>query len=441
MAAPMKMIRTSVRHGLLQRLWNKASVLGSVRCLHLQEYQSKKLMQENGISVQKFVVASNFEEAEHATDHLDVKEYVIKAQILAGGRGKGVFSNGFQGGVHLTKDKKQVPFIVENMLGSKLKTKQTVGDGVLVQKVMVAEALDIGREAYFAILMDRTYMGPVMIGSRHGGVDIEETADTDPDSIVKEPVDILTGIKDEQALSMAQRLGFEGVHLQEAADQIKSLYNLFIKVDASQVEINPFGETPDGRVVCFDAKVNFDDNAAYRQKEIFAMDDMSETDPREVEATRLKLNYIGLEGSIGCLVNGAGLAMATMDIIKLHGGEPANFLDVGGGVSEQQVYDAFHLLTGDAHVKTILVNVFGGIVDCATVAKGIVEACKIINLKLPLVVRLEGRNVEAARKIMEESDIDIHVADGFDHAAQLAVQHAKAYIEASAKKTKSDDFL
>ncbi|CAC5419435.1 LSC2 [Mytilus coruscus] len=416
MAAPMKMIRTSVRHGLFQRLWKKASILGTVRCLHLQEYQSKKLMQDNGISVQKFVVVSNFEEAEHATDHLDVKEYVIKAQILAGGRGKGVFSNGFQGGVHLTTEKKKVPYIVENMLGSKLKTKQTVGDGVLVQKVMVAEALDIGRSILCHI--DGSYL--------HG----TKTSATDPDSIVKEPVDILTGIKDEQALSMAKRLGFEGVHLQEAADQIKGLYNLFIKVDASQVEINPFGETPDGRVVCFDAKVNFDDNAAYRQKEIFAMDDMSETDPREVEATRLKLNYIGLEGSIGCLVNGAGLAMATMDIIKLHGGEPANFLDVGGGVSEQQVHDAFHLLTGDAHVKTILVNVFGGIVDCATVAKGIVDACKKINLQLPLVVRLEGRNVEAARKIMKESDLDIQVADGFDHAAQLAVQNAKAYIQA-----------
>lgn len=392
-------------------------------------------MEDNGISVQKFVLVTNKEEAAKAVNSLDVKEYVIKAQILAGGRGKGVFSNGFKGGVHLTTDKKKVPEIVEGMIGHKLKTKQTVGDGVLVNKVMVAEALDIGRETYFAILMDRSFMGPVMIGSKHGGVDIEETSASDPDSIVKEPVDIMKGIQDDQALRMAKNLGFEGVHLSEAAEQIKNLYNLFVKVDASQVEINPFGETPDGRVVCFDAKVNFDDNAAFRQKEIFAMDDMSETDPREVEAARLKLNYIGLDGSIGCLVNGAGLAMATCDIIKLHGGEPANFLDVGGGVSEQQVHDAFHLLTGDAHVKTILVNVFGGIVDCATVATGIIKASKKINLKLPLVVRLEGRNVEHARKIMEESDLDIQVADGFDDAARLAVANADAYMKAEAAKS------
>ena len=431
----MKMLRTSIRHGLFKKLLGKGSRLGAVRCLHLQEYQSKKLMQDNGISVQKFVVVSNKQEAKHATDHLDVKEYVIKAQILAGGRGKGVFSNGFKGGVHLTTEKSKVPEIVENMLGSKLQTKQTIGDGVLVQKVMVAEALDIGREAYFAILMDRTYMGPVMIGSRHGGVDIEETSASDPDSIVKEPVDILKGITDDQALSMAKKLGFEGVHLQEAADQIKGLYNMFVKVDASQVEINPFGETPDGRVVCFDAKVNFDDNAAFRQKEIFAMDDMSETDPREVEAARLKLNYIGLDGSIGCLVNGAGLAMATCDIIKLHGGEPANFLDVGGGVSEQQVHDAFHLLTADSHVKTILVNVFGGIVDCATVATGIIKASKKINLQLPLVVRLEGRNVEQAKKIMEDSDLKIHIADGFDDAARLAVANAEAYMKSASAQS------
>ena len=210
---------------------------------------------------------------------------------------------------------------------------------------------------------------------------------------------------------------------------------MFVKVDASQVEINPFGETPDGRVVCFDAKVNFDDNAAFRQKEIFAMDDMSETDPREVEAARLKLNYIGLDGSIGCLVNGAGLAMATCDIIKLHGGEPANFLDVGGGVSEQQVYDAFHLLTADSHVKTILVTIFGGIVDCATVATGIIKASKKINLQLPLVVRLEGRNVEQAKKIMEDSDLKIHIADGFDDAARLAVANAEAYMKSASAQS------
>ncbi|XP_062585697.1 succinate--CoA ligase [GDP-forming] subunit beta, mitochondrial-like isoform X2 [Saccostrea cucullata] len=396
----------------------------SIRCLSLQEYQSKKLMLDNGINVQKFVVCSSAEEAKTAAKKLKVDEYVIKAQILAGGRGKGVFSNGFKGGVHLTKNPNDVEGLVTSMLGHKLKTKQTTGDGVKVSKVMVAEALDLARETYFAIVLDRSFAGPVIIGSKHGGMDIEETAATDPDSIIKEPVDIMTSVTERQCLSVAEKLGFQGNKLQSAADQIRRLYELFVKVDATQVEINPFGETPDGRVVCFDAKINFDDNAAFRQKEVFAMDDMAETDPREIEASRLKLNYIALEGSIGCLVNGAGLAMATMDIIKLHGGEPANFLDVGGGVSEQQVHDAFFLLMGDSHVKTILVNIFGGIVNCATVATGIIKASKKLHLELPLVVRLEGNNVEEAKKILAESGMKITVADGFNDAARLSVQSA-----------------
>ncbi|XP_062585696.1 succinate--CoA ligase [GDP-forming] subunit beta, mitochondrial-like isoform X1 [Saccostrea cucullata] len=431
MSAPMNMLRT------YRRLSNFSSIVQnfkkdkvknvfcvSIRCLSLQEYQSKKLMLDNGINVQKFVVCSSAEEAKTAAKKLKVDEYVIKAQILAGGRGKGVFSNGFKGGVHLTKNPNDVEGLVTSMLGHKLKTKQTTGDGVKVSKVMVAEALDLARETYFAIVLDRSFAGPVIIGSKHGGMDIEETAATDPDSIIKEPVDIMTSVTERQCLSVAEKLGFQGNKLQSAADQIRRLYELFVKVDATQVEINPFGETPDGRVVCFDAKINFDDNAAFRQKEVFAMDDMAETDPREIEASRLKLNYIALEGSIGCLVNGAGLAMATMDIIKLHGGEPANFLDVGGGVSEQQVHDAFFLLMGDSHVKTILVNIFGGIVNCATVATGIIKASKKLHLELPLVVRLEGNNVEEAKKILAESGMKITVADGFNDAARLSVQSA-----------------
>lgn len=378
-------------------------------------------MADHGISVQKFVVCHTAEEAKHATDNLKVDEYVIKAQILAGGRGKGTFSNGFKGGVHLTKDPSKVEDLVDNMLGFNLVTKQTTEKGVKVNKVMVAEALDIDKETYFAIVMDRSYSGPVLIGSKHGGMDIEEMSEKDPDSIIKEPVDIMKGIHPDQALSMSKKLGFTGVHLQEAADQIVKLYNMFIKVDATQIEINPFGETPGGKVVCFDAKISFDDNAQFRQKQIFDMDDTSETDPREVEAARHNLNYIGLEGSIGCLVNGAGLAMATMDIIKLHKGEPANFLDIGGGVSEQQVFDAFQILSADAHVKAILVNVFGGIVNCVTVANGIIKAAKKINLKLPLVVRVDGNNADSAREILEASDLHIAVAKDLDDAARLAV--------------------
>ncbi|KAL5014179.1 hypothetical protein ScPMuIL_008449 [Solemya velum] len=393
-----------------------------LRMLHLQEYQSKKLMAEGGVAVQKFQVVTSLEEAEHVAEKLKVDEYVIKAQILAGGRGKGVFSNGFRGGVHLTKDPSKVAGIVESMLGYNLVTKQTHKEGVKVQKVMVAEALDIARETYLAILMDRHVSGPILIGSRHGGMDIEEVAEKDPDAIFKMPIDIMLGVSDEQALKASGELGFTGVHLKEAAEQIKRLYDLFIKVDATQVEINPFGETPDGRVVCFDAKVNFDDNAEYRQREIFAMDDLSETDPREVIATKLHLSYVGLEGNIGCLVNGAGLAMATMDIIKLHGGEPANFLDVGGAVTEDQVYEAFKLIKADKHVKAILVNVFGGIVNCATIANGITHACEKINMDVPLVVRLEGTNVEEAKKILSESNLPIDPVDDLDEAAREAVK-------------------
>ncbi|XP_076468841.1 succinate--CoA ligase [GDP-forming] subunit beta, mitochondrial-like [Babylonia areolata] len=392
-----------------------------VRWLNLQEYQSKKLMQESGVTVQQFKVADTPEDAATIAGQLTVPEYVVKAQILAGGRGKGTFDTGFKGGVHLTKNPKDVEGLVKSMLGNKLTTKQTPKGGVKVTKVMVAEALDIERETYFAILMDRGFGGPVMVGSPQGGMDIEEVAEKNPDAIFKDPIDIEVGMTEEQATNMAQNLGFVGDKTKEAADQIKKLYELFLKVDATQVEINPFGETDDGRVVCFDAKINFDDNAEFRQKEIFAMDDMAESDPREVEASKHNLNYIGMDGNIACLVNGAGLAMATMDIIQLHGGSPANFLDVGGTVTENQVFHAFKLLTSDSQVKAILVNIFGGIVNCATIAKGITSACRSINLQLPLVVRLEGTNVDEAKKILEESQLPIVSAGDLDDAARKAV--------------------
>ncbi|XP_074644644.1 succinate--CoA ligase [GDP-forming] subunit beta, mitochondrial-like [Tubulanus polymorphus] len=396
-----------------------------VRWLNLQEFQSKKLMQDHDITVQKFRVAETFEDAQEIAKEFKVKEYVIKAQILAGGRGKGVFENGFKGGVHLTKNPSDVPPIVESMLGHKLVTKQTGKDGVLVRKVMVAEALDISRETYFAILMDRQHDGPVMVGSPEGGVDIEEVAAKKPEAIFKEPIDISVGVTDEIALRMSKNLGFVGKKEKDAAEQIKRLYNLFLDVDATQVEINPFGETPDCQVVCFDAKVNFDDNADFRQKKVFEMNDTSESDPREVDAGKWDLNYVSMDGNIGCLVNGAGLAMATMDIVKLHGGEPANFLDVGGGVNEEQVYHAFRILTQDKNVKAILVNIFGGIVNCATIASGITNACKTINLQVPLVVRLEGTNVNTAKEILKKSKLNIIAADDFEEAAKKAVASLK----------------
>jgi len=380
-------------------------------------------MADNGITVQRFQMAGNKDDALKISKDpkFKVREYVIKAQILAGGRGKGTFSNGFKGGVHLTKDPSTVAGIVEQMVGNRLSTKQTPKGGVMVSKVMVAEALDIERETYFAILLDREHNGPVMVGSPFGGMDIEEVAEKNPEAIFTEPIDIDKGISDEQATRMAKNLRFEGKKMNQAAEQIKRLYNLFCKVDATQVEINPFAETPEGQVVCFDAKINFDDNAEFRQKKIFAEEDTTESDPREVEASKYDLNYIGMDGNIGCLVNGAGLAMATMDIVKLHGGEPANFLDVGGGATEGQVYQAFRLLTADVHVKAILVNVFGGIVNCATIANGIVNASKAIGINVPVVVRLEGTNVDQAKKILRDSGLPLTPANDFEDAAKKVV--------------------
>ncbi|XP_072203161.1 succinate--CoA ligase [GDP-forming] subunit beta, mitochondrial isoform X2 [Excalfactoria chinensis] len=340
------------------------------RWLNLQEYQSKKLMADHGVTVQRFFVADSADDALEAAQRLKAKEIVLKAQILAGGRGKGTFNSGLKGGVHLTKDPKTVEQLAKQMIGYNLSTKQTPKDGVKVKK---------------------------------------------------EEIDIFEGVQDHQALQMAKNLGFKGPLQQQAADQIKKLYNLFLKIDATQVEVNPFGETPEGQVVCFDAKINFDDNAEFRQKEIFAMDDKSENEPIENEAAKYDLKYIGLDGNIACFVNGAGLAMATCDIISLNGGKPANFLDLGGGVKEAQVYQAFKLLTADPKVEAILVNIFGGIVNCAIIANGITKACRELELKVPLVVRLEGTNVHEAQRILNESGLPITSARDLEDAAKKAV--------------------
>ncbi|XP_020657339.3 succinate--CoA ligase [GDP-forming] subunit beta, mitochondrial isoform X1 [Pogona vitticeps] len=412
-------------HGLLgapkQIMVARAVQWAPRRWLNLQEYQSKKLMADHGVTVQRFFVADTASEALEAANRLRATEIVLKAQILAGGRGKGIFSSGLKGGVHLTKDPNVVRQLAEQMIGYNLVTKQTPKGGVKVKKVMVAEALDISRETYFAVLMDRACNGPVLVGSPQGGVDIEEVAAKTPELIFKEEIDIFEGVKDTQALRMAENLGFKGPLQQQAADQIKKLYNLFLKIDATQVEVNPFGETPEGQVVCFDAKINFDDNAEFRQKEIFAMDDKSENEPIENEAARYDLKYIGMDGNIACFVNGAGLAMATCDIISLNGGKPANFLDLGGGVKEAQVYQAFKLLTADPKVEAILVNIFGGIVNCAIIANGITKACRELELKVPLVVRLEGTNVHEAQRILNESGLPIMSACDLEDAARKAV--------------------
>jgi len=394
------------------------------RNLNLLEYQSKGLLLDYGVTVQKFKMATNDTEAAGIPAEFPCGEYVVKAQVLAGGRGKGHFDNGFKGGVHLTKDPSAVPSLCTAMIGNRLITKQTPPGGIPVSKVMVAEAIDITRETYFCIVMDREHNGPVIVASPDGGVDIEDVAEKTPERIMKMPVDIHTGVTDAMAKELAIFLGFSksSYLMEQCTQQIKNLYRMFLDVDCLQLEVNPLAETPDGMVYTADAKLGFDDNAAYRQKAIFDMEDTTESEPREVDAARHNLNYVQLDGNIGCLVNGAGLAMATMDIIKLYGGEPANFLDVGGSVQENQVKEAFRIITEDAKVKAILVNVFGGIVNCATIANGIVNACKSIELKIPLIVRLEGTNVDNAKKIIEESGLAITSASDLDDAAKKAVE-------------------
>jgi len=395
------------------------------RNLNLLEYQAKGLLQEYDVTVQKFRVASNADEAIKIPQDFPCKEYVIKAQVLAGGRGKGHFDNGFKGGVHLTKEANQVPELVNSMIGHRLITKQTPPDGIPVSKVMVAEAIDIVRETYFCILMDREYNGPVIVASPDGGVDIEEVAEKTPERIKKVPVDIKVGLTDAMADEISEFLGFEGDLKEQCSQQVKRLYEMFLKVDCLQLEVNPLAETPEGLIYTADAKLGFDDNAQFRQKAIFDMEDTTESDPREVEAASFNLNYVQMDGNIGCLVNGAGLAMATMDIIKYYGGDPANFLDVGGNVQEGQVREAFRIISEDKQVKAILVNVFGGIVNCATIANGIVNACRSINLELPLVVRLEGTNVDNAKQILKDSGLPIQSAIDLDDAAQKATAALK----------------
>lgn len=383
-------------------------------------------MDKYGVTIQPFLVAtSGSDAAEKARIMLTergAEEIVLKAQILAGGRGKGTFSSGLQGGVKLSKEPGEIGSLTEKMIGYNLVTKQTTAEGSLVSNVMVAKALNIVKETYLAIVLDRSYGGPVIVASPDGGVDIEEVAEKTPERVHKIPVDIFTGISEDAAVDLARKLEFEGDAVLQAAAEIRKLYELFIAVDATQVEVNPFGLTDKNEVVCFDAKINFDDNAQFRQKEIFAMEDTSDNDPRELEAAEHDLNYIAMEGNIACLVNGAGLAMATMDIIQLHGGSPANFLDVGGKVQESQVEKAFNILTKDPSVKAIFVNIFGGIVDCKVIASGIVNACNATKLELPLVVRLKGSNMEAARELLAQSGLHIKAYDQFNEAARAAVE-------------------
>jgi succinyl-CoA synthetase beta subunit len=389
--------------------------------MNIHEYQAKELFQKFGVATAPGRVAHTPEEAEAAAREIAGGELVVKAQIHAGGRGKGTFQNGFKGGVHLCQTPEEANEIASRMLGQVLVTHQTGPEGRLVNQVLVARGVDIAKEFYFAILMDRASGAPVVIASTEGGVEIESVAEKTPEKILREPVHPALGLQPYQARKLAQQLGFAGALNKPAAELFLAVFRLFLACDCSMVEINPLVLTPDKQVLALDAKFNFDDNALYRHKDIVAMRDVAEEDPREVEASKFNLNYIGLDGDIACLVNGAGLAMATMDIIKYHGGNPANFLDVGGGANEQQVTEAFKILVGDPKVKAILVNIFGGIMQCDIIANGIINAVKAVNLPVPLVVRLEGTNVEAGKKLIAESGLPVITANDLTDAAVKVV--------------------
>ncbi|KAF0695651.1 Aste57867_13545 [Aphanomyces stellatus] len=424
----MSLLRTILKAPLLRPQGQQ------VRRLNLHEYQSMQIMQSYGVAIPASQHANTPEEAVNVYNKLkggdEGKDVVIKAQALTGGRGLGHFKNGFKGGVHMCTKAEDAKTFAQKMIGETLVTKQTGEKGIEVAKVFLMERVYMRREMYFSILMDRASQGPVMVASPAGGTSIEDVAHATPELIFKENIDIMTGPTDEQLKRLASNMGLEGVSLTRGVELLGNLYKMFIGVDATLVEINPLAETPDGKVFACDAKINFDDNAAFRQKDIFAKRDKTQEDAREVEASAYDLNYIGLDGNIGCLVNGAGLAMATMDIIQLFGGSPANFLDVGGGATESQVKKAFEILNADTQVKSILVNIFGGIMRCDVIAAGIIAAAKELGMKKPIVIRLQGTNVEKARALIENSGFRMIVANDLDDAAQKAVKIADIVSQA-----------
>jgi len=399
--------------------------------MNIHEYQAKELLQKFGVATMRGKVASTPDEAEQIARKLGDANLVVKAQIHAGGRGKGVFTNGFKGGVRVVKSAKDAREVASKMIGQTLVTHQTGRHGRVVKKVLVAESVEIAREIYFAILLDRATAAPLIVASTEGGVEIETVAAKSPERIIRESIDPLAGLQPFQARKLAKELKIEAAQAKAAMKLFDGLYRAFIGCDCSMVEINPLVVTTKGEVVALDAKFNFDDNALYRHPEIAAMRDIAEEDPREVEASKHGLNYIGLDGNIACLVNGAGLAMATMDIIKFYGGNPANFLDVGGDATEEQVTEAFKILIFDKSVQAIFVNIFGGIMKCDIIAQGIINAAKTVKLSVPLVVRLEGTNVERGKQLLKESGLALIAADDLADAAQKAVGAASSKSQAT----------
>ncbi|HVG32421.1 MAG TPA: ADP-forming succinate--CoA ligase subunit beta [Pyrinomonadaceae bacterium] len=385
--------------------------------MKIHEYQGKELLRKFGVAVPRGLVARSPEEAYQAAKELGTDVVVVKAQIHAGGRGKG-------GGVKLAKSPDEAREIARQMLGMKLVTHQTGPEGREVRVLLIEEGLPIDKEFYLGIVLDRTTGRPVFMASAAGGMDIEEVAAHTPEQIFKETIDPAVGFRPFQARKLAFKLGLPADLVNGAAKFMQALYSANEQMDASLLEINPFLLTKDKRLIALDAKVNFDDNALYRHKEFMDLRDLNEEEPSEIEASKFDLNYIKLDGNIACMVNGAGLAMATMDIIKLAGGEPANFLDVGGGASQERVEAAFRILLADENVRAVLINIFGGIVRCDMVANGVVGAAKNLNLSVPVVVRLEGTNVEEGQRVIRESGMNFTVASGMKDAAEKVVSLA-----------------
>lgn len=397
------------------------------RFLNIHEYQAQKVFTNFGVEVPKNFPAFSIDEAVEMSKKLPGDEVVVKSQVLAGGRGLGYFKeNSFQGGVQIVaKDK--VAEIADKMLGKTLITKQTGAEGKPNNTLMLAEKVSIADEKYLSIMMNRETGGPLMIGCAEGGTSIEDVAAATPEKIIKIPVDIVSGITEEQSLQMAKGLGFSGAAEKDAATLVKNLYKVFIECDCTMLEINPLAQLKDGRVLVCDAKVNFDDNAEFRQKSLFEMRDTTQENPIEVEAKKYDLNYIKLDGNVACMVNGAGLAMSTMDLLSTLGGTPANFLDVGGASTVETMTAAFKIIMGDPNVKSIFVNIFGGIARCDHIATAVVAGVQAVggNDKIkPLVVRLEGTNVEAGMKIIKESGVNAFLTNDFTTGAKKAVELA-----------------
>ena len=386
--------------------------------MNVHEYQAKELLSDFGVRVPGGKVAFNADEVAGVLENLSSERYVVKAQVHAGGRGKG-------GGIRVVDNARDAEAAAEEIIGMNLVTHQTGPEGKTVGSVLIEEASSIEKEFYLGMVIDRSREKVVVMGSPEGGVEIEEVAAKSPEKIIKEHVDISLGIQPYQCRKIAYFMGLEGGAVRQAVSFISSLYRVFIEKDCLLAEINPLVLTSDGNIVALDAKINFDDNALFRHRDIAGLRDRDEEDPLELEASDAGISFVKLDGNIGCLVNGAGLAMATMDIIKHHGGEPANFLDVGGGATTEQVTKAFKMILSDENVKAIFVNIFGGIMKCDTIADGIVEAAGEVGINVPLVVRLEGTNVEAGREILSDSGLDIQTGADMKEAASRVVEAAR----------------